>query len=115
MNDKKYGAAYQWARFLEHWVLLPIAIVAMIVSQVLMFFTNLNGTPWIYFFGAAFVLLSLGAALIIYAKLPGYRRGQFFTFGVKSVPDRLAGCYRWGWRVILFGVVLALCLLLSRQ
>lgn len=114
-GKKKYGAGYQWAMFLEHWIILLIAIVAMVVSQVLMFFANLDGTPWIYFFVAAFVLLSLGAALIVYAKLPVYLSGQFFTFGVRSVPGRLAGCYRWGWRVVLFGVVLALCLLLSRQ
>ena len=79
-----------------------------------MFFVNLKGEQWIYFFVVSVVLLISGAALIAYAKIPVYRTGRFFTFGVKSVPERLTGCYRWGWRVFLFGVALSLCLLLSR-
>jgi len=75
----------------------------------------LNGKPWIYFFVASVVILISGAAMIICAKIPVYRSGRFFTFGVKSVPEHLAGCYRWGWRAFLFGTTLALCLLLSRQ
>ncbi len=101
--------------FLEHWNFLIIALVAFATSQVFMFFLNLSGMPWIYFFVASFVLLFSGAALIVYAKFPVYRSGRFFTFGVKSVPEHLAGYYRWGWRVFLFGVVLSLCLLLSRR
>ena len=91
------------------------AIIAVVCSQVLMFFFNLRGQPWIYFFVASVVLLISGATLILYAKLPVYRSGRFFTFGVKSVPERLAGHYCWGCRIFLFGVVLSLCLLLSRQ
>ena len=100
--------------FFEHWNLAFVAIVAVLVSQVLMFFTNLYGTPWICFFVASFALMILGGALIGYAKFPVYRSGRFFTFGVKSVPEQLRGFYRWGWRVFLFGVVLSLCLFLSR-
>jgi hypothetical protein len=101
--------------FMEHWGFFLTALVTLAVLQIFMFFLNLNGKPWIYFFVASLVLLLSGAAMIVYAKIPVYRSGQFFTFGVKSVPERLAGCYRWGWRVFLFGVVLSLCLLLSRQ
>lgn len=101
--------------FLEHWGFVLTVLFAVVVSQVLMFFFNLRGKPWSYFFVASMALLILGAALIVYAKLPAYRSGRFFTFGVKSVPERLAVYYRWGWRVFLFGVVLSLCLLLSRQ
>jgi hypothetical protein len=101
--------------FLEHWGFLLTVLLAVIFSQVLLFFLNLSGLPWIYFFFASLALLISGATLIIYAKLPVYRSGRFFTFGVKSVPESLAGFYRWGWRTFLFGVVLSLCLLLSRQ
>ena len=100
--------------FMEHWGFILTALLAIIFSQVLMFFFNLSGKPWIYVFVASLTLLLFGAGLIIYAKFPVYRSGRFFTFGVKSVPARLAGCYRWGWRVFLFGMVLSLCLLLSK-
>ena len=100
--------------FLEHWGFLLTAFVAILASQVLMFFTRLTGAPWIWFFVASFALLIVGGCLIGYAKFPVYRSGRFFTFGVESVPERLRGFYRWGWRAFLFGVVLSLCLLLSR-
>lgn len=75
---------------------------------------SLGGTPWIWFFVVSFALMVVGSGLIGYAKFPVYRSGQFFTIGVKSVPEHLACYYRWGWRVFLFGVVLSLCLLLSK-
>ena len=100
--------------FLEHYGFLLTAILAVLCSQVLMFFFNLKGEPWIYFFVASMVLLTCGAALIVYAKMPLYRSRRFFTFGIKSVPKDLISYYRWGWRVFSFGVVLSLCLLLSR-
>jgi hypothetical protein len=100
--------------FLEHYGFVVAALLAIVMSQVGMFFINLKGERWISFFIAGMVLLISGAALIVYAKIPVYRSGQFFTFGIKSVPTHLAGYYRWGWRVFSFGVVLSLCLLLSR-
>jgi hypothetical protein len=101
---------------LEHWGLFfPITIVGFAVAQIVSYFGELTGTPWIYFLIASTVLLLSGAALILYAKIPVYRSGQFFTFGVKTVPVRLAGFYRWGWRVFLLGVILSLCLLLWRR
>ncbi|MCX6855069.1 MAG: hypothetical protein NTV80_09205 [Verrucomicrobia bacterium] len=100
--------------FLEHWGFLLTAVVAILVSQVFMFFTRLTGAPWVWFFVASFALLIFGGCLIGYAKLPVYRSGRFFTLGVKSVPEDLRAFYRWGWRVFLFGVALSLCLLLSR-
>ena len=100
---------------LEHWGFLLTVLVSIAVLQLFMFFLNLNGKPWIYFFVASMVILFCGAAMIVYAKIPVYRSGRLFTFGIKSVPEHLVGYYRWGWRVFLFGVALSLCLLLSRQ
>jgi hypothetical protein len=100
--------------FFEHWNIAFIAVFAVVASQVLEFFSRLCGTPWIYFFVASFSLMILGGALIGYAKFPVYRSGRFFTFGVKSVPEHLRRVYRWGWCVFLFGVMLSLCLFLSR-
>jgi len=103
-----------WETFLEHWGFLLVVVVAFLASQALMFFTRLNGAPWIWIFVGSFALMILGGSLIGYAKLPAYRSGRFFTFGVKSFPEHLAGYYRWGWRVFLSGIVLGLCLLLSK-
>jgi hypothetical protein len=100
--------------FLEYGWFASIAVVAIVATWVLDFFTELSGTPWICFFVASFALLVFGGGLIGYAKFPVYRSGRFFTFGIKSVPWHLAGYYRWGWRVFLFGVALSLCLLLPR-
>ena len=99
--------------FVEHWWWVLIAVGMILGMHLLDYFTNLSGTPWIYFFIASFVLMILGGGLIGYAQFPVYRSGRFFTFGMKSVPECLAGFYRWGWRVFLFGVLLALLLLLS--
>jgi len=100
--------------FFEHWGLLITVILAAVAGKALTFFMALSGAPWIWFFVASFALMVVGGTLIVYAKLPVYRGGRFFTFGLKSVPAHLQGFYCWGWRAFLFGVVLALCLLLSR-
>ena len=114
MENRKHRDVYQWVKFLEHWGTLFTALVAVLVSQVFMFLINLTGTHWICFFVMSFALMIFGGGLVGYAKFPVYRSRRFFTFGVKSVPQHLAGHYRWGWRVFLFGVVLGFCLLLSR-
>jgi hypothetical protein len=101
--------------FMENWSLLFVGITAFLCFGILDFFQNLSGIPWIYFFVASMTLLVSGTTLILIAKMPVYRSGRFFTFGLKSIPERLAGFYRWGWRVFLFGVVLSLCLMLSEQ
>ncbi len=104
-----------WVTFLEHWGFLLMAILAAGISLALPFFYHLKGTPWIYFFIASSTLLISGAALILYAKIPVYRSGRFFTFGAKSIPESLRRIYRWGWRIFLIGVALSLCLLLSNR
>ncbi|HVV00376.1 MAG TPA: hypothetical protein VHH88_03375 [Verrucomicrobiae bacterium] len=100
--------------FAEHWGLLIVAVVALLASSALTFFTHLSGAAWVGLLCVAFVLMISGGALITYAKLPVYRSGRFFTFGIKSVPPRLQKLYIWGWRLFLFGVVVSLCLLLLR-
>jgi len=112
METQKDGKGLQ--TFLEFWWFALIAVVAIVTSQMLDFFTRLFGTPWICFFVASFALMIFGGGFIGYAKFPVYRSGRFFTFGAKSVPEHLRGFYRWGWRVFLFGVLVSLCLLLSR-
>ncbi len=104
-----------WETFHEHWGLPITVVTALVVGKVLTFFMGLSGTPWIWCFVAAFALMIFGAGLIGYAKLPVYRSGRVFSFGLRSVPQQLLGYYRWGWRVFLFGVVVGVCLLLSRQ
>jgi hypothetical protein len=100
--------------FLEHWGFLLTAIAAICASRILMFFMRLTGAAWIWFFVASFALLIAGGGLIAYAKLPVYKSGRFFTLGLKSVPEDSRVFYHWGWRTFLFGVILSLCLLLSR-
>jgi glucan phosphoethanolaminetransferase (alkaline phosphatase superfamily) len=107
--------SYQWMKFFEHWWFLSIVIVFILAAELFIFFSNLNGTPWIYFSAISFILMLIGAGLIAFAKIPAYRSGRFFTFGVKSVPEQLAGYYKWGWRLFLSGVILSLCLFLSKR
>jgi hypothetical protein len=102
-----------WQTLLSQFQLTPV--VFLFLLTVYTFFETLTGTPWIYFFVAATVLLFSGAGLIVSAKIPLYQSGRFFTFGVKSIPLKLKRYYRWGWRIFLFGVALSLCLLLSEQ
>jgi len=106
--------SYQWAKFIEHWGSASIVIIIGLATEVFLFLSSLNGKPWIYFCLASFAVMTLGAALIAFAKFPIYRAGQFFAFGIKSVPERLAGHYKWGWRLFLFGMVLSLCLLVAK-
>ena len=113
MEQEKHSDGYQWLKFLEHYGVLGTILIMVITCQVLLFFMNLSGALWIYLFVASLVLLFTGAALIAVAKFPAYRSGRFLTFGAKSVPEHLAGFYRWGWRIFIIGAVLALCLAFS--
>jgi hypothetical protein len=103
-----------WRTFQEHWSISFVGFTALVTSLVIGFFMRLNGTPWIGFLIASFAFMTLGGGLITYAKLPVYQSGRFLTFGLNSIPEPLQGSYRWGWGVFLFGVVLSLCLLLSK-
>jgi hypothetical protein len=103
-----------WLTFHEHWGFVLVSLSLVVMAQVGDFFLNLNGRPWINVFWVGTVLLVSGAVLIGYAKMPVYRSGRFFTFGVKSLPVEMKVYYRWGWRVFLAGVFLALGLMLAK-
>ena len=100
--------------FIEHWWFLSIAIIAILASQVLSFFTRLSGTPWIWCYGIGLAIAAVGVSLIFYAKLPLYRQRRFLTFGSRALPESRRSFYRWGYRCVLFAVALLLCLFLSR-
>jgi hypothetical protein len=77
--------------------------------------SRLSDRAWVWSLAASFTLMIAGACLIIGAKRQGRAGGRFFTFGIKSVPARLARHYRWGWRLFLTGVLFVVWLLLTRQ
>ncbi len=100
--------------FLEHWWLVCGAVIALLTSQVLSFFTRLSGAPWIWCYGVGLAVATVGVSLIFYAKLPLYRQRRFFTFGSRALPESRRTFYRWGYRCALFAIALLLCLFLSR-
>ncbi len=97
------------------WGLLTIAVVGIVTTWILNFFTQLTGAPWIccYFIGLG--VAAAGASLIFYARLPLYRQRRFFTFGPRALPEQRRPFYRWGYACALLGVLLLACLLLSRH
>ena len=100
--------------FLEHWSVFLMIGVAFLASQVLDFFTELTGGPWILCYTFSLVIAGVGVALIFYAKLPLYRQSRFFTFGTRALSEDRRPFYRWGYRCAVFAVALLLFLLLSR-
>jgi hypothetical protein len=101
--------------FLEHWGFLTVAVAFILTTAVLDFFTNLSGMSWIWCYGGALAIATVGAFLIFYAKLPLYRQRRFLTFGSRALPETSRPFYRWGYRCIFLAVALLLCLFLSRQ
>ena len=102
--------ADQW---ITTWGMLVISIVGILTSQILLFFSRLTGTRWIWCYVIALAISAFGASLIFYAKLPLYRQRRFFTFGSRALSEQRRPFYRWGYRCIAFAVALLLCLLLS--
>jgi hypothetical protein len=105
---------YQWIPFWEHWGLVTVLAI-FAAMHVLFFFVTLTGVPWICFFAGSLALLFTGGSLLLHAKMPAYRSGRFFSFGISSVPTHLTRFYRWGWRLFLAGMVIAILLLFSRH
>ena len=103
-----------WITLLDHYWFLVIAVSAVVASQGLHFFTRLTGTPWIWCYAVGLFSSVLGVAVVFYSKLPLYRQRRFFTFGSAAIPETRRPFYRWGYRCVIFAVVLLLCLLLSK-
>ena len=101
--------------FVEHYWFFVIATNAFIGSQVLSFITRFAGTPWIFCYAVAVVASLIGIGLIFYGKLPLYQQRRFFTFGSESIPESRRSFYIWGYRCVIFAVLLFLLLLLSNQ
>jgi len=91
MGAQKENDNYQWVPFLEHWGMLVSVVAVLLATQVRLFFLNLTGRAWLCFLAGSFALMLSGAVLIVYAKISVCRSGRFFTFGVKSVSERLSG------------------------
>jgi hypothetical protein len=83
-------------------LVVPIVVPALIASWVL----SLHGTPWLWASAISFGVAIIGAALLFVAKLPLYRQGRFFTFGIQAIPQSSHGFYRWGCRLAILGCVL---------
>lgn len=106
-----YPPADQW---MAVWGFIVLAVVGMLASWILNFFTRLTGTLWIAWYLLALGAAILGASLILYAKLPLYRERRFLTFGPRAIPERRRPFYRCGYSLAVLGSALLACLLLSR-
>jgi hypothetical protein len=97
--------------FCEHWWMLILTLYVLLPAFIFHRLTQLDTQSWLTLSVGTIVIQVAGACLICYAKLPTYRSGRYFTFGVKSVPASRASHYRRGWRWFAIGVVLSLILL----
>ena len=110
-NEWIWPPADQW---IAVWGLWIIAIIAIVTTQLLTFFSSFTGTRWIWCYVGALIIGGVGASLIFFAKLPLYRERRFFTFGSRALPEQRRPFYRWGYCCVAFAIALLVCLLLSR-
>ena len=113
MKDKPKFAWSYWPpadQWLTTWGISVLALIGVISSVVLNFFSSLTGRQWMWFYGVAMV----GWSLIFYAKLPLLIQRHYFTFGGRIIPENRRSFYRWGYRCVVCAMVLLLCLLLPR-
>jgi hypothetical protein len=110
-KDWIWPPADQW---ITVWGNFVAAVVGILTSQLLFFFSRLTGTRWIWCYGIGLAVAAVGVSLIFYGKLPVYRQRRFFTFGSRALPESRRPFYRWGYRCVTFAVALLSCLLLSR-
>ncbi len=88
---------------------IPVLITLTFFSWLL----SVHGTTCICAAAASFGIGVLGAALLFLAKLPLYRQGRFFTFGIKVLPESSHTLYRWGCRCSMTGCLLMFLLWLG--
>src|SRR5579864_8137997 len=81
---------------------IPLLVTLTFFSWLL----SVHGTTWIFAAAASLGIAVIGAALLFLAKLPLYRQGRFFTFGIEVLPESSHGLYRWGCRLSIAGCVL---------
>jgi hypothetical protein len=100
-NDDKWlwPPPDQWLTIWSGLILLGL----MALSNLLLSFAS---GPRFVFVGPA--VATLGALLILYAKLPLFRQRQFFTFGARAIPEQRRPFYRWGFGMVVLGVLLTL-------
>ena len=110
-RERIWPPADQW---ITVWGIFVFAVVGILTSQLLFFFSQLTGTRWIWCYGIGSVIAALGVALIFYAKLPLYRQRRLFTFGSRALLESRRLFYRWGYRCVTLAVALLLCLLFAR-
>jgi hypothetical protein len=87
----------------------PVAVIGILASLLL----SLPGPAWLCAAGTSFCVAVLGAILLFIAKLPLYRQGRFFTFGIKTLPASSHRAYRWGCRCSVLGILAMLLLWLA--
>lgn len=90
------------------------AIVLPATAILLAFFLPMltearRGDPRLFWIG--FSLAVIGMLLLFIARLPLYRQGKFFSFGVKTLSDKHKLIYRYAYRFIGIGVIIMLLLL----
>ena len=75
---------------------------------------QLHGWHWVVAYAGALWIVVAGGVMIFKAKLPVYRKGRFFTFGVGALPVSSIPLYERGWRWVILGTILAVWLLIRR-
>jgi hypothetical protein len=81
---------------------IPILVTVTFFSWLL----SVHGPTWICAAAASFGIAVVGSGLLFLAKLPLYRQGRFFTFGIGAPPESSRGLYRWGCRCSVVGCTL---------
>ena len=96
------------------WVLiwggLMMMIIGLLASELVTFSNRLTGAAWISCYFSALAVSAVGVSLLFYAKLPLYRQRRFFTFGSRALPEQRRPFYRWGYRCVMVGVAILICL-----
>ena len=88
--------------------MVPIILLTLCLMRLLF----LRGAEWITAYCGAVGIAIVGAILLARAKLPLYRKRQFFTFGVRSIPEELRSTYWWGIGLSLTGIGVASLMLI---
>lgn len=113
MKPTSTSTYFQWRVATEHWGLPTVAIAVLTLVQLGLAVVRFQSRHIIAFAILSFACQTAGAILILRAKMPAYRAGRHWTFGVASVPAKLVSFYLWGRRVFLLGVLLGIFLLIA--